>query len=86
MQMPLREAPTSSIQSSTFEKNKQNKHPRRKTKFLEKVGITTSSSCTTRPWETANKILFNHKANINRKRKEIEDLRNQIELLKQNQK
>ena len=49
--------------SSTFEKNKQNKHPRRIANSAEKAGITTSSSCSTPPWETANKSPFHYKAN-----------------------
>ena len=71
MQMPLREASTILIQ---------------KFNSLEKVGITTSSSCTTPPREIANKSPFNYKANLNDRDKEIEDLRNQIKLLKQKQK
>ena len=79
---------TSSIQNSSFEKTKQNHHPRRITNSLEKAAITISSSYTIPAWEITNKrtrAFFNTKQTSTNRDKEIEDLRNQIKLLNQNQ-
>ena len=78
----------SSIQNSSFEKTKQNNHPRSITNSLEKAGITTFSSYTIPAWEISNKrtrVLFNTKQTSTNRDKEIEDLRNQMKLLNQNQ-
>ena len=64
--------------------NKQNKNPRRTTNSLEKAAFTTSSSY--RREKSPTRIPSTTKQTSTDRNKEIEDLRNQIKLLKQNQK
>ena len=63
---------------------KQNKHQGGTTNSLEKAGLTTSSSYTASLQEIINKSPSNTKQTTDRD-KEIEDLRNKIKFLKQNQ-
>lgn len=70
---------------SSSDKTEQNRHRRRITNFLTKGAITTSSPFTTPSQEITNKKTFIYKQTSTNKDKEIESLRPQIELLKQNE-
>ena len=61
------------------------KHRRRTTNPLEKSGITVSSSYTILPWKITNKSPSTTQQASTNKNGEIKDLKNQIKLLKQNQ-
>ena len=85
--MPLRGTPISSIQKSNIREKQAKQTSKKNHQLLQKAGITTSSSHTQHHrWKSPTRVPSTTKQTSTDRDKEIEDLRNQIKFLKQNQK
>ena len=68
--------------SSSFEKTKQNKHPRRTTNSLELLHLAHKQHFSR---QSPTRVRSNRKQTSTNRDEEIEDIKNHINLLKQNQ-